>query len=172
MDQGWTHKIREPELGHRKAQVYCLTRTFSRCINLLFAYRSSLTFRHTFEPSQQSFSSLTKVPFYVAMTRIQAISSPYFEDGFLPSQPAVLRLPSQWDAWEDILSDAASRIGFDLSPSPGGIPELEKWRDSVRKACIHPHHIHHISLIYLLIISMAIPCLTFSDASLTHTRAF
>ena len=105
------------------------------------------------------------------MTRIQTISSPYFEDGFLPSQPAVSRLPSQWDAWEDILSDAASRLGFDLSPSPNGIPELEEWRDSVRKARIHPHHIRRISLIHTLIISTAIPYLTFLDASLTHTRA-
>ena len=86
------------------------------------------------------------------MTRPQTITSPYFEDGFLPSQPAVSRLPSQWDPWEDILSEATSRLGFHLSPSPDGIPELEEWRESVRKARIHPHHVHLITLTSILII--------------------
>ncbi|KAF9647883.1 Indoleamine 2,3-dioxygenase [Thelephora ganbajun] len=72
------------------------------------------------------------------MAHLQNLSSPYFEDGFLPSQPAVSRLPSQWDDWEDVLSEAASRLGFDLSPSPNGIPELEEWRDSIRKMPLLP----------------------------------
>ena len=104
------------------------------------------------------------------MTRIQTISSRYFEDGFLPSQPAVSRLPNQWDAWENILSDAASRLGLDLSPSPNGIPELEEWRDSVRKARIHLHRICHLTD-PIPIISTTIPCLTLLDASLTYARA-
>ena len=86
-----------------------------------------------------------KTPFCVSMTRPQTISSPYFDDGFLPSQPAVSRLPSQWDVWEDILFEAASRLGFELSPSPNGIPELEGWRDSVRKVRIHLHRSRRIS---------------------------
>lgn len=104
------------------------------------------------------------------MTRPQTISSPYFEDGFLPNQPAVSRLPNQWDAWEDILSEATSRLGFDLSPSPNGIPELEEWKDSVRKARIHPHHIRRTTLIRIPIILTAIPRLLFPDASITHSR--
>ena len=105
------------------------------------------------------------------MTRLQTISSPYFEDGFLPSQPAVSRLPNQWDAWEDILSEATSRLGFDLSPSPNGISELEEWKDSVRKVRAHHHHTRHITLIHILIILTAIPRLPFPDASITHARA-
>lgn len=105
------------------------------------------------------------------MTHTQTISSPYFEDGFLPSQPAVSRLPSQWDAWEDILSDATLRLGFDLSPSPDGIPELEEWRNSVRKARTQLHRIRYTSLICTLIISTAIPRLVFLDVSVTHARA-
>jgi len=104
------------------------------------------------------------------MDHTQTTSSPYFEDGFLPSQPAVSRLPSQWDAWEDILSEAALRLGFDLSPSPNGIPALEEWRDSVRKARIHLHHIRHILLTRILIILTVVPLLIFLDASTTHSR--
>lgn len=68
-------------------------------------------------------------------------SSRYFEDGFLPAQPAVSCLPSQWDVWEDILSDAVSRVGFDLCPSPEGIPELDEWRDLVRKVSTYVRRI-------------------------------
>lgn len=94
---------------------------------------------HLFWPVQQPGSPLVKILFYAAMGPLQTISSPYFEDGFLPSQPAVSRLPSQWDAWEDMLSQATATLGFDLVPSPNGIPELEKWRDSVQNVRIHPH---------------------------------
>ena len=103
------------------------------------------------------------------MTRLQTISSPYFEDGFLPSQPAVSRLPSQWDAWEDILSEAASRLGFDLSPSPNGISELDGWRDSVRKVRVLSSYSSYRPDVYPDRLD-GDSSLIFLDASLTHAR--
>ena len=147
----WGDGVRPPGSCEPSQPAVSLTRAFFWGINPPLPRQSffpSSTSPHIFELIQQSI--LSKISFYAEMTRVQTISSHYFEDGFLPSQPAVSRLPSRWDAWEDTLSDAASRVGLDLSPSPYGIPELEEWRDSVRKARTHSHHICHTSLILAL----------------------
>ena len=105
------------------------------------------------------------------MTGFQSISSPYFEDGFLPTQPAVSRLPRRWEVWEDILSEATSTLGFELCPCPEGIPGFEGWRESVQKACTDLHRTRHILLIYTLVTSTAASHLTPLDASIVHARA-
>lgn len=110
---------------------------------------------------------LTKTPFEPPITMVgsQHNSSPYFEDGFFPSQAAAPLLPSQWDCWEDVFSKAVT-LGPKSLPSPEGIPKFKKWIESVPKARTHLHRTRHTDLGYL-------DCdflFDFLDASIAHAR--
>ena len=59
--------------------------------------------------------------------------------GFMPPDPPLARLPSEWEAWEAILDSALTKrlkLHDGPSTSDGDRAESSSWREGVRKVCI------------------------------------
>uniref|UniRef100_A0A0W0GDG7 Uncharacterized protein n=1 Tax=Moniliophthora roreri TaxID=221103 RepID=A0A0W0GDG7_MONRR len=91
-----------------------------------------------------------------------------FWNGFMPTNPPITRLPSEWESWEVVL-EAAMNEGLQLG-SKVGITEEEKqsseqWRLRVRELPVIaapqvPKHIHRARLVLVWILHFYVHTLT------------